>query len=133
MKRRSLLANGVATLAATTVIPRFLVAQAPPEPAIRIGACVVGLAQAKQAGLQGVEVGVGSAADTLEIATEAVRQRYHDQMKASGLPVCSLMMGLLNSCPLATDPRAPAWLGPIHRRGPRPGGQGDPGGFLRKR
>jgi len=31
-------------------------------------------------------------------------------MQATGLPICSFMMGLLNDCPLATDPRGPAWL-----------------------
>jgi sugar phosphate isomerase/epimerase len=31
-------------------------------------------------------------------------------MKQTGLPICSLMMGLLNSYPLASDPRGPAWL-----------------------
>ncbi|HOA62389.1 MAG: TIM barrel protein [Verrucomicrobia bacterium] len=78
--------------------------------AIRFGACVVDLEQARQAGLDGVEVGVGAGADRLEIADPAVRQRYKDQMRQTGLPVCSLMMGLLNSHPLALDPRAPAWL-----------------------
>ena len=31
-------------------------------------------------------------------------------MQKTGLPICSLMMGLFNSYPLATDPRAPAWI-----------------------
>jgi sugar phosphate isomerase/epimerase len=31
-------------------------------------------------------------------------------MQATGLPICSLMMGLLNEYPLASDPRGPAWL-----------------------
>jgi len=78
--------------------------------AIRFGACVVGLEQAHQAGLDGVEVGVGGGADRLEIADPGVRRRYKDQMRQTGLPICSLMMGLLNSHPLASDSRAPAWL-----------------------
>jgi len=77
---------------------------------IRIGACTIGLEQAGQAGLDGVEVGVGGPAERLEIADPAVRGRYQEQMQQTGLPVCSLMMGLLNSHPLATDPRAPRWL-----------------------
>lgn len=77
---------------------------------IRIGTCVVGLEQAKQAGIQGVEVGVGNAADRLEIADEKVLARYKEQMQQTGLPICSLMMGLLNSNPLASDPLGPAWL-----------------------
>ena len=71
---------------------------------------MVGLEQAKQAGLDGVEVGVGDAADRLEIADPKTQQRYQEQMKRTGLPISSLMMGLLNNWPLATDPRGPAWL-----------------------
>jgi L-ribulose-5-phosphate 3-epimerase len=77
----------------------------------RLGSCMIGLEAAQQAGLDGVEVRVGNQAqDRLEIADPAVRQRYKDQMKATGLTISSLMMGLLNSYPLASDPRGPAWL-----------------------
>jgi sugar phosphate isomerase/epimerase len=77
---------------------------------IRVGSCVVGLEDGKKAGLDGVEVRVGDAADRLEIADPAVRQQYKDQMQKTGLVVSSFMMGLLNSYPLASDPRGPAWL-----------------------
>lgn len=77
---------------------------------LRIGSCSVGLLEAKQAGLDGVELRVGNPADRLEIADPAVRQKYKDEMKETGLVVSSLMMGLLNSCPLASDERGPAWL-----------------------
>jgi L-ribulose-5-phosphate 3-epimerase len=77
---------------------------------IHVGACVVGLSDAKKAGLEGVEVGVGDASDRLQIAEPQVRGRYKEQMQQTGLPICSFMMGLLNSFPLASDPRAPAWL-----------------------
>ena len=58
------------------------------QPTIRVGACVVGLEGAKQAGLDGVEVGAGGAADTLDIFQAGTRERLHRQMKATGLPVC---------------------------------------------
>ncbi len=77
---------------------------------IRIGSCRIGLRDAKTAGLDGVEVNVGPAADTLAIADPAVRQRYKDEMQQTGLVISSFMMGLLNSNPLASDPRGPAWL-----------------------
>lgn len=86
-------------------------AQASAATKIRVGSCMIGLEQAKEAGLEGVEVRAGNKAqDRLEIADPAVRQKYKDQMKATGLPISSLMMGLLNSYPLASDPRGPAWL-----------------------
>jgi sugar phosphate isomerase/epimerase len=71
---------------------------------------VVGLEDAKRAGIEGVQIEVGNAAEQLRIADPQVRAGVKEQMRRTGLPVCSLMMGLLNSQPLATDPRAPAWL-----------------------
>lgn len=111
MKRRTFLTRTSAALAGVAVLPQLPAWAATPTPArIRVGACVVGLEQAKQAGLDGVEVNVGGPADRLAIADEAVRRRYKEQMRQTGLPICSLMMGLLNDCPLASDPRSPAWL-----------------------
>ena len=77
---------------------------------IRIGSCRIGLTDARKAGLDGVEIGVGGAADTLQVADSAVRQRYKEEMQQTGLVISSFMMGLLNGNPLAIDPRAPAWL-----------------------
>lgn len=79
-------------------------------PNIRIGSCRIGLTDARKAGLDGVEIRVGGPADTLEVADPAVRQKYKDEMKETGLVISSFMMGLLNSNPLASDPRGPAWL-----------------------
>jgi len=82
------------------------------EPArIRLGSCAISLPEAKQAGLEGVELRVGKVpADRLEIADETVRRGYKEQMQQTGLVVPSLMVGILNSAPLASDPRGPSWL-----------------------
>jgi sugar phosphate isomerase/epimerase len=71
---------------------------------------VVDLEQGKRAGLDGVEVRVGDPAEKLRIADPAVRQQYREQMGSTGLVISSFMMGLLNSNPLASEPRAPVWL-----------------------
>ena len=112
MNRRTFLGLTTAAMASSTIRPQLWAAEAAAaaKAPIRVGTCVVGLQQARAAGLEGVEVGVGNAADRLEIADGQVRQRYKEQMRETGLPICSLMMGLLNSYPLASDPRAPAWL-----------------------
>jgi L-ribulose-5-phosphate 3-epimerase len=107
MTRRTIL-KSTATLAAAAAMPSMLRAQA--QPRLRIGSCVIGLEQARLAGLDGVEVGVGGAADQLQIADPNVRERYKEQMKKTGLVISSFMMGLFNSHPLASDPRGPAWL-----------------------
>ena len=77
---------------------------------IRVGACVVDLAQAADAGLAGVEVNVGPPGDRLRIAEVQHRRELKAVMRSTGLPICSLMMALYNECPLASDPRAAAWL-----------------------
>ncbi|MCY2991451.1 MAG: sugar phosphate isomerase/epimerase [Planctomycetota bacterium] len=113
LSRRVLLKGAAVGLAAELLLPEFLVrvhAAASPKVKVRIGSCSIGLDDAKKAGLDGVEIGVGSPADRLHIADPAVRQQYQDKMKETGLVISSFMMGLLNSCPLASDPRAPAWL-----------------------
>jgi sugar phosphate isomerase/epimerase len=96
--------------AAPQLVSAFAMSEARAAGQLRLGSCMIGLEQAKQVGLDGVEVGVGGAADQLQIADPAVRQKYKDQMKSTGLVISSLMMGLLNSYPLASDPRGPAWL-----------------------
>jgi len=106
--RRGLLATAAAGAAMTAIDPRLL--EGAEEKPIRVGSCAIGLLQAKQAGLDGVEVGAGGPADTLPIADPKTRQRYKDQMKETGLVVSSIMMSVFNSCPLASDPRGPAWL-----------------------
>jgi len=110
MNRRSFLIRSSAAMAGGALLPQLRAADPPPVPAIRIGACVVGLPQAREAGLLGIEPGLGGPADQPDIPKPEVRKGYHDEMKETGLSVCSLMMGLLNSNPLATDPRGPAWL-----------------------
>lgn len=65
---------------------------------------------AKNCGLDGVEVGVGGAAEKLQIADPKARDRYKEQVKATGVVVSSLSMDLLNGNPLFSDPQAPAWV-----------------------
>ena len=110
--RRDFLSQAATVLAGTGLSTSLVAANERPssDPEIRIGSCRVDLAQAKQAGLDGVEVRVGDPAERLAIADTSVLARYHEQMQETGLPIRSLMMGLLNKCPLATDPRAPSWL-----------------------
>jgi len=107
MNRRQFIARTALATASAAWLTKL---QAAEPTRIRIGSCSLNLAQAQKAGLAGVEVGAGSPADRLQIADEATRRRYKDEMQQTGLVVSSLMMGLLNSTPLATDPRGPSWL-----------------------
>ena len=107
MTRREFIASAAVAATSATWLAKL---QAAETSRIRIGSCMINIEKAKQAGLEGVQIGVGNAADRLEIADEAVRRRYKEQAQQSGVVIASLMMGLLNGSPLASDPRAPAWL-----------------------
>ena len=106
--RREFFRRTAGAFVATVLLPKAAGAAA--DTRIKVGTCVVGLEDAKLAGLDGVEVGAGKEADELDVFKAATRARLKAQIQSSGLPVCSIMMGLLNQFPLATDPRAPAWL-----------------------
>jgi sugar phosphate isomerase/epimerase len=112
MRRRIFLKGAVAGLASGEILAAMGMEASDPATSrtIRVGSCVVGLEQGKQAGLDGVEIRVGDAAEKLRIADPAVRRQYKEQMTSTGLVLSSFMMGLLNTNPLASDPRAPAWL-----------------------
>jgi len=110
--RRTVLKSALAGLASNEMLATLAAeALAPRSPStLRVGSCVVDLEQGKRAGLDGVEVRVGDPAEKLRIADPAVRQQYREQMGSTGLVISSFMMGLLNSNPLASEPRAPVWL-----------------------
>ena len=107
--RRTLLQGAMAGIAGGTLFEQLASAQVA-KGKIRIGSCQLDLPKAKSAGLAGVEISAGGAADKLRVADPAVRQKYKDQMRETGLVISSFMLGLLNSYPFASDPRAPAWL-----------------------
>jgi len=110
--RRTVLKSALAGLASSEILVTLAAeALAPRSPStLRVSSCVVDLEQGKRAGLDGVEIRVGDPAEKLRIADPAVRQPYREQMGSTGLVISSFMMGLLNSNPLASEPRAPVWL-----------------------
>jgi L-ribulose-5-phosphate 3-epimerase len=109
--RRHFVKTAVAGLAGGLLLPSssFLRA-ADGTVKIRIGSCRVDLTQAREAGLDGVEIPVRDSEEKLQISDPVVRQAYKRQMRETGVAVSSLMMGLFNRYPLVSDPRAPGWL-----------------------
>lgn len=107
--RRLFLTQATAGIAIAASPGRGL-ASAPPG--IRIGSCSIGtLDAAREAGLDGIELNAGrKPAERLELSEPAVLAAHKAKMKETGIVVSSIMMGIFNSCPLATDPLAPAWL-----------------------
>ena len=113
MTRRTFKAGSAAGLTGAAMVQQIVAAKDGAGPKeIRISARHFGsrLEEARQAGLEGVEIGVGEPAETLQIAKPAFREKIKRQMKATGLKASSLSMDLLNGCPVATDERAAAWV-----------------------
>ncbi len=103
------IAGGAA--AAAGLLPSLAVAAKKGGPkGLRIGSCMLDLPAAKEVGLDGIEARTSIVGDNLDLVDPAVRERYKEQMKATGLPIASLMLGFFNSYPLASDPRGPKWI-----------------------
>lgn len=68
------------------------------------------LAVAKEIGLEGVQIDAGGAADRLNVCRAEVQEQYKEAMEKTGMAVSSICMGLFNSNPLVSEPRAPGWV-----------------------
>ncbi len=119
MTRRGFLKGTAAGLVGTAVASKGLAADAGgAAPRVRLSACdwslgaggPGGLEVAKRCTLDGLEVSPGGPADRLQIADPAWRAKLKEAAAKTGVAVSSVAMGLLNECPLASDPRGPAWL-----------------------
>ncbi len=116
-RRREFLAGGLVGLAAAALARKAL-SEEKEVPRIRLSVCdwslgadgPAGLELAKRCTLDGLEVSPGGAADKLQIADPKYREQLKAKAKEIGVAVSSVAMGILNGCPLATDPRGPAWL-----------------------
>ena len=109
MNRRQFL-TGAAAGVGVCLLP-WKASAANGAPWLRVSSCSVGgLRQAKAAGLQGCEVNAGGAGERLSISDPATIDKHKAAMKETGIVVSSVMMSLFNEFPLASDPRAPAWL-----------------------
>ncbi len=116
--RRTFLRNSAVAVAGAAFLRDIMAEDAAgiaPAGKIRIGSRMGSIGgkieQAKECGLQGVELGVGSVADKLEISNSDIRAKYKEQVKAGGIVVSSLSMDLTNSYPIASDARAVEWMG----------------------
>ena len=84
-----------------------------------IGACdwslgmrgkVEALAFAKQLGLDGVQVSMGSVDNDLQLRRDAVQRAYQQASAATGVRIGGVALDLLNQVPYKSDPRAETWV-----------------------
>jgi len=84
----------------------------------KIGACEWNLGRAdpssfevaKQIGLDGVQVNMGSLANGMHLRKPEVQQAYLEAARRTGVEIASLAIGEMNNVPLKSDPRAEEWL-----------------------
>jgi sugar phosphate isomerase/epimerase len=68
------------------------------------------LEMAKQLGLDGVQVDFGSGQDNLPLFNPDLQKRFLEAVKEHNIEIASLALGVLNSVPYKSDPRAERWV-----------------------
>ena len=120
LSRRQMLRHAVQAAAALVLTPTLAPLFAAPERRrFKIGACDWSIGKlgdpaafevAKQIGLDGVQVSLGTLADNMKLRKPDVQQQYRDAEKQTGLAIGSLAIGELNQVPYKSDPRTVEWV-----------------------
>lgn len=118
LTRRELLRNGVGLMGATTFNTGsfwdFL-----HKKHFQIGACdwsigktadVTGLQLAKDIGLDGLQVSLGTLKNNMHLRHKELQQQYINMSKKTGVKISSLGIGELNQIPYKSDPRTEEWV-----------------------
>lgn len=120
LTRRQMLhrtAQATTALAVSSPISQLLAA--PAKRSFKIGACDWSIGKladpasfevARQIGLDGVQVSLGTAADDMKLRQPEVQQQFRDAAKKAGVQIASLAIGELNNVPYQSDPRTEAWV-----------------------
>ncbi len=101
------------------VLPCAALWAEPAKRRFRIGACDWSIGKmgdpaafevAKEIGLDGVQVSLGTAANDMRLRQQAVQREYLDAATRAGLEVASLAIGEMNNVPYKSDPRTVGWV-----------------------
>ncbi len=122
MDRRSFLERSGLALAATSSIGGVTAFSTPSVSVVRaagIGMCDWNLGpmcdpeqipKAREANLQGIQVSVGRNPEEMLLRDPATRRRYLELGRRHGITFHSIAVGMLNTFPLASDPRGAVWV-----------------------
>jgi L-ribulose-5-phosphate 3-epimerase len=120
INRRAWLVRSTQTATALALSAQFSpLLAAVRERRFKIGACDWSIGKmaspqafevAKQIGLDGVQVSLGTAADNMQLRQPEVQQRFKEAAQASDVEIASLAIGELNEAPFKSDPRTEAWV-----------------------
>jgi sugar phosphate isomerase/epimerase len=118
LTRRELIRNGVGLMGATTIHSNsfwdFL-----HKKHFRIGACdwsigktadVTGLQLAKDIGLDGLQVSLGTLKNNMHLREKELQQQYIKMSRQTGVRISSLGIGELNQVPYKSDSRTEEWV-----------------------
>ncbi len=119
LSRRKLLKDAVwlSVLAGTSM--RGFASPASTKKIFNIGACDWSLGKnsdigafeiAKQIGLDGIMVNMGSEKDNMHLRQKELQQLYLETSKKTGVKISSLAMGELNNVPYKSDPQTEEWV-----------------------
>lgn len=115
-RRQFLLHTAAATASLAGFEPIFA---AEAKPRFKIGACDWSIGRmadpsalkvAKQIGLDGVQVSLGTGANDMHLRRPEVQERYRKAAKQFGVEILSLALGELNNIPYKSDPRTIPWV-----------------------
>lgn len=123
LTRREIMANGLGALAGLTLAgscrPLAKEQTKAKSKGFRLAVCdwTIGkttdpasLEVAKRIGLDGVQVDFGSGDKELPLFDANLQKRFLDETQKQQMEIASLAMGVLNSVPYKSDPRAEAWV-----------------------
>jgi L-ribulose-5-phosphate 3-epimerase len=120
ISRRTMLARSAQAAAFAAAATRFQpLLAAPTSRWFKIGACDWSLGKrcdptafdlAKEIGLDGVQIEMGSVANKMQMLRPEMQQTYREAAQRTGLEIASLAIGEMNNVPLKSDPRAAEWL-----------------------
>ncbi|HOQ87722.1 MAG TPA: sugar phosphate isomerase/epimerase, partial [Phycisphaerae bacterium] len=117
--RRQFLAGTVSTFSVLGTARLLSAAPAGSRSTVpKIGMCDWSLGQmnpsamslARQIGLDGVEVSVGTRENNMWLRREEVQAEYLQAARDQGMAIPSLALGELNHVPLMSEPRAALWV-----------------------
>jgi len=115
MTRRTLLSRLALGAGALALAPLLAGAT---ERKFKIGVCEWSLGKsdpssfdlAKQIGLEGVQITLGTVANGLNLRQPSVQQAYRDAARRSGVEIASLCLSETSALPLFSEPKAAVWL-----------------------
>ncbi len=121
LTRRGFLGRSAGALAATAAFgfSRPSARAATDGPRFRIGACDWSIGKmadtaafdvAKEIGLDGVQISLGTAGNNMSLRQPEVQAKYRDAAKRTGVAIASLAIGELNNIPYKSDERTIGWV-----------------------